>query len=95
MCEIQVTSGHWYEIRLSLKPVKGASTSLCRHTSQCTYIVYAHTLNIFRLVNRHNEAHPYSEDFKMVCFPSLSQVRVTLSSLQSSSLKNVKQKKIH
>lgn len=60
MCEIQVTSGHWYEIRLSLKPVKGASTSLCRHTSQCTYIVYAHTLNIFRLVNRHNEAHPYS-----------------------------------
>lgn len=43
-------------------------------------------------MNRHNEAHPYSEDFKLwfafLLVPSLTQVRDTLSSLQSSSLKN-------
>lgn len=60
MCEIQVTSGHWYEIRLSLKPVAFVDTLHNAH-----YTFYAHTINTFRLMNRHNEAHPYSEDFKM------------------------------
>lgn len=60
MCEIQVTSGHWYEIRLSLKPVAFVDTLHNAH-----YTFYAHTINIFRHMNRHNEAHPYSEDFKL------------------------------
>lgn len=60
MCEIQVTFGHWYEIRLSLKPVAFVDTLHNAH-----YTFYAHTINIFRLMNRHNEAHPYSEDFKL------------------------------
>lgn len=51
MCEIQVTSGHWYEIRLSLKPVAFVDTLHNAH-----YTFYAHTINIFRLMNRHNEA---------------------------------------
>lgn len=87
MCEIQVTSGNWYEIRLSLKPVAFVDTLHNAH-----YTFYAHTINIFRLMNRHNEAHPYSEDFKLwfafLLVPSLTEVRDTLSSLQSSSLKN-------